>query len=344
VSMKSFIFNNGLDIVRDLCKEIASQTSDTIEVLCKEPLKLVSEALDCSTCGVFEMTTSGTFSLINDYKKQSIPHIKEFLKNTYYLAEAAIQKQQTNYADIKPSDFVYYVPIKSLQPSFLLMFCFKERLDLKGIELLESIAQVFSTTVDKMLFRQQLHEQYLCTVKSLVNAIEAKDVYTQGHSRRVADYSKTIGRYLNLNEEEIDELEITGLVHDVGKIGISDNLLTKPNVLTELEFNSIKQHPEIGIKILKPLGVSENIIMGTLLHHKRYDLKGYPNNMDIDKLPLVPAIIGVVDAYDAMTSERTYKKTISKSDALLELKKNSGTQFDPDIVDIVEELLKSNIF
>lgn len=344
MSTNNYIFDNRLDIVRDLCQKIESQRSDTIETLFKGPLKLISEALDCNTCGVFEVNTSGTFNLINGYKKQSIPHIKKLLDSTYTLAEATILMHQTYCVDIKPSDFIYYVPIKSVQPTYFLMFCFKQKFSLKGIELLESIAQVFSTDVDKILFRQQLHEQYLSTVKSLVNAIEAKDVYTQGHSQRVANYSKIIGRHLNMNDDEINELEITGLVHDVGKIGVSDSLLTKPNGLTELEFNSIKQHPEIGIKILKPLRVSENVIMGTLLHHKRYDLKGYPNNMDIDKLPLVPAIIGVADAYDAMTSERTYKKTISKSDALLELKKNSGTQFDPYIVEIVEELLKSNIF
>lgn len=343
MNTKSFIFDNRLDIVRDLSQKIASLSSDTYEVLFSEPLKLVSEALGCNICGVFEVNTSGTFNLINGYKKQCIPKLNKLLKSTYSLAEAAMLKQQTNYSDLEPTNFLYYVPIKSLKPSFLLMFCFNQKLDLKGIELLESIAQVFSNAIDKLLLKQQLHEQYLSTVKSLVNAIEAKDVYTQGHSQRVADYSKIIGRHLNLKEEEINELEITGLVHDIGKIGISDSLLTKPNGLTELEFNSIKQHPEIGIKILKPLGVSENVIMGTLLHHKRYDLRGYPNNMSIDKLPLVPAIIGVADAYDAMTSERTYKKTISKSEALLELKKNSGTQFDPKIVKIVEKLVKSNM-
>lgn len=342
MGIKSFMFDNRLDILRDLYKEIGSQRCDTIEALFKEPLELIGEALSCSTCGVFEASTAESFNLINGYKKQRIPHIKRLLKNTYNLAEVAMVKQQTYCAKIKPADFIYYVPIKSDQPSYFLMLSFKQKLDLKGIELLESIAQIFSTDVDKVLFRQQMREQYLSTVKSLVNAIEAKDVYTQGHSQRVANYSKIIGRYLNLKKEEIDELEITGLVHDVGKIGVSDCLLTKPQSLTDYEFNEIKMHPEIGIKILNPLGVSENVIMGTLLHHKRYDLKGYPN-MDIDKLPLVPAIIGVADAYDAMTSERTYKDTITKNEALLELKKNSGTQFDPAIVNIVEELLKLNI-
>ncbi|MDF2840768.1 MAG: putative sensor protein, partial [Clostridia bacterium] len=153
---------------------------------------------------------------------------------------------------------------------------------------------------------------------------------------------KIIGKHLMLRGEQLKELEITGLVHDVGKIGISDQLLTKPNKLTDIEFDSIKQHPEIGIKILQPLNVSENVMMGTLLHHKRYDLTGYPLGDNIDKLPLVPAIIGVADSFDAMTSERSYKKTMTKQNAIIELKKFRGTQFHPEIVDVVEELVSVN--
>jgi HD-GYP domain-containing protein (c-di-GMP phosphodiesterase class II) len=223
------------------------------------------------------------------------------------------------------------------------MFSFKKKLASKGVELLEAISDVLAVALDKLMLKLQLREQYLCTIKSLVVAIEAKDLYTQGHSQRVASYSRIIGQHLNMKENELDELEITGLVHDVGKIGVSDNLLTKADSLTDIEFDEIRKHPQIGLKILMPLGVSENVMMGTLLHHKRYDLKGYPCNMKIDKLPLVPAIIGVADAFDAMTTERTYKKRISKKAALQELQKYSGTQFDPKIVNIMLELVKEKI-
>lgn len=340
---KSFTYDNRLEIIREISRSIACQTSNNIEELLNSALGMIGNALNCNVCMVFGINEAGSFDLLNCYDKKRMPYVKDFLNSNCSLVLDTIQRKQTNYKCMETSNNIYFVPMMNHQPASILLFNCKKKLEAKEMELIESVSSIFSSAIDKVLLKQQLRQQYLSTVKSLVIAIEAKDVYTQGHSQRVAHYSKIIGKHLNLKDEEIDELEITGLVHDIGKIGISDSLLTKPNRLTELEFDTIKQHPEIGSKILMPLGVSENVMMGTLLHHKRYDLKGYPNNLKIDSLPLVPAIIGVADAFDAMTSERTYKETISKKAALLELKKHRGTQFDPAIVDVVEELLKSDI-
>jgi hypothetical protein len=247
--------------------------------------------------------------------------------------------QNITFESMGNSKFLCLLPMQTERYHGVLTLAFDNELDDNDIELLESVGTVLSSAIDRFYLQQQINQQYFSTVKSLVVAIEAKDEYTQGHSQRVADYSIIIGKHLKLDDDLIADLEITGLVHDVGKIGISDILLTKPDKLTEEEFNTVKQHPDIGGKILQPLNVSENVMLGTLLHHKRYDLKGYPRNLEIDKLPIVPAIIGVADAYDAMTSERSYKKTISKLDAIAELKRNRGTQFHPDVVDAVEELI-----
>jgi response regulator RpfG family c-di-GMP phosphodiesterase len=342
VSTKISNYDDRLEIVREISRFTVRQNDDSTEDFFDSALRLIGKTLNCNACGILDINEAGGFDLINCYDKRRKTYINNIVGNTWGHASDTILRQQTNHIDMTTTENIYYVPMKNLQPTSVLMFSFKDKLDTKGIELLESISSLLASAVEKISLRQQLKRQYLSTVKSLVVAMEAKDVYTQGHSQRVASYSKMIGERLKLKSEEIDELEITGLVHDIGKIGISDILLTKPEKLTDIEFDTLKQHPEIGTKILEPLGVSDNVMMGTLLHHKRYDLKGYPNDLTIESLPLVPAIIGVADAFDAMTSERTYKKTISKCAALKELKRHKGTQFDPKIVDVMEELLKSD--
>lgn len=343
MSTKGLIYDNRLEIIRVINQSLVMENSSNTKDLFDTAVKSVGKALKCDSCAIVEADEEGILDLINCYKKKQASYMNDVLKSTCDLASESIRRQLTSYAGTEAASNIYYVPIKNPQRSFALMLSFKKQLDLKDLQILEPVSALLSSSVEKAMLKQQLRQQYLSTVKSLVIAMEAKDVYTQGHSQRVANYSKIIGEYMHLKEDEVEELEITGLVHDIGKIGISDSLLTKPIKLTDVEFDTIKQHPEIGTKILKPLGVSENVMMGTLLHHKRYDLKGYPSNMEIDSLPLVPAIIGVADAYDAMTSERTYKKTISKRDALLELKKYKGTQFDPIIVDVMEELVEADM-
>lgn len=343
MSTKSLTYDNRLEIARKLGMYIARQNCDSAKELLDGAAEFIGKTLKCNGCAIYWQNEGGSIDLASFYKEQHWMHVSDMHKGAYDLLSDTILNQQSNYISTESLENIYYIPIGKTQSPMALIFNFKKRLELESIELLESIGGMLASEIEKITLKQQLREQYLSTVKSLVIAIEAKDVYTQGHSQRVARYSRIIGRHLKLKDEEIDELEITGLVHDIGKIGISDSLLTKPNQLTEIEFDFMKQHPEIGTKILKPLGVSNNVMMGTLLHHKRYDLKGYPYNLEIDKLPLVPAIIGVADAFDAMTSERTYKRTISKKDALLELKKHRGTQFDPEIVDVMEEILKSDI-
>lgn len=343
MSTKSSTYDNRLEIARKLGVYIAQQNCDSAKELLDGAIELMGKTFKCNGCSIYGQNEDESIDLVSFYKEQNWMHTADMQKGVYDLLLDTILNQQSNFINTESLENIYYIPIGKTQRPMALIFNFKKRLELESIELLESIGGMLSSQIEKITLKQQLREQYLSTVKSLVIAIEAKDVYTQGHSQRVARYSKIIGRHLKLKDEEIDELEITGLVHDIGKIGISDSLLTKPNQLTEIEFDFMKQHPEIGTRILKPLGVSNNVMMGTLLHHKRYDLKGYPYNFDIDKLPLVPAIIGVADAFDAMTSERTYKRTISKKDALLELKRHRGTQFDPEIVDVMEEILKSEI-
>lgn len=171
---------------------------------------------------------------------------------------------------------------------------------------------------------------------SLVNAIEAKDKYTLGHSERVADYSVQIAKKLNLSAEDIEDIRVAGMLHDVGKIGISDDILNKTSRLTNSEFEEVKKHPAIGSWILNTLDLSESTMNAINYHHERFDGKGYPLGLKGKELSLSTQIVSLSDAYDAMTSDRPYRKAMTHEEAISELKKCSNTQFNPELVALIE--------
>lgn len=333
--------HNHANLLRNISKASISPTSNILELL-NSNLEAIGDNLGSNLCIIYEANKALGFQFLCGYHIESTNHAESLIKVIKIQAETSLQYQKITFVQIESSILVYLIPLVNGKSFGILVLGFDRELNEYELEILESVSGILSSSINRFYLQKQIDQQYFSTVKSLVVAIEAKDMYTQGHSQRVADYSKIIGKHLKFKDEEIKELEVTGLVHDIGKIGINDQLLTKSDKLTEAEFDSIKQHPEIGSKILMPLNVSESIMLGTLLHHKRYDLTGYPDNYYIDKLPLVPSIIGVADAFDAMTSERSYKKTITKQNAVEELKKFRGTQFQPNIVDIIEELVNSN--
>lgn len=199
--------------------------------------------------------------------------------------------------------------------------------DTYAVHLLEAVGYQLNLAIEKSDHIEGLRSMYVKIIDSLVTTIEAKDPYTEGHSRRVSKYAVAIAKQLNLTEEQIEEIEIAGLLHDIGKIGIADAILTKAGSLTEEEFCEIQRHPVISRKILEPIGLSEAILEGILYHHKRYDLRGYPETEQLSALPPVACIVGVADAYDAMTSNRAYKTTMTQEEVRAELKRCEGTQF-----------------
>ena len=173
---------------------------------------------------------------------------------------------------------------------------------------------------------QRLFEQ---TATALANSIDAKDEYTRGHSLRVAEYSEKIARHLGKSEEECQKVYYTALLHDVGKIGIADSIITKNGRLTEEEYNEIKRHPVIGNQILSSIKEYPYLGVGAHYHHERYDGRGYPDGLKGEEIPEVARIISVADAYDAMTSNRSYRSAIPQQIVREEIVKNAGTQFDP---------------
>jgi len=179
------------------------------------------------------------------------------------------------------------------------------------------------------------------TIISIANAVEARDKRTGRHSFRVAVYSMLIAAELGFDDEELENIRQIGLLHDIGKIGVPDSILNKPSRLTEEEYAIMKTHVDIGGEILKDFSYIKNVADGAKYHHERYDGKGYNAGLKGEEIPLTARIIGIADAFDAMTSNRVYRNSMKMEDVIEELKRGKGTQFDPALVDIMLELVNS---
>ncbi len=187
---------------------------------------------------------------------------------------------------------------------------------------------------------KQLFEQ---TAEALANAIDAKDEYTRGHSSRVAEYSRELARLGGKTEKECEEVYYAALLHDVGKIGIPGSILNKKGKLTPEEYEIVKKHPEIGNNILMGITKFPYLSIGAHYHHERYDGKGYPDRLKGEDIPEIARIIAVADAYDAMTSKRSYRSTIPQEMVGEEILKGSGTQFDPKYAAIMKTMIDNDI-
>ncbi len=181
---------------------------------------------------------------------------------------------------------------------------------------------------------EMLRKNFIGTIRVLVNAIDARDKYTAGHSRRVAIYSRSIAEKMGLNSDELRIIELGSLLHDIGKLGVSDEILNKKGKLTPEEYSVVMWHPVIGDEILSALNDIDGIRDIVRHHHERWDGKGYPDNLKDGEISLNARIVAVADAFDAMTSQRPYREAMSKEEAIRRLNEGAGTQFDPEIVKV----------
>jgi putative nucleotidyltransferase with HDIG domain len=180
---------------------------------------------------------------------------------------------------------------------------------------------------------QELEESYFASMESLARAIDARDPYTFGHSTRVAAISLEIAQGLELNAEEQKTLRRSALLHDIGKIGVEDRILRKPGPLTDEDWEAMKQHPLIGYKMLSGLHFLKPSLVGILHHHERWDGKGFPAGLTGGAIPMYIRILTVADTLDAMTSDRPYRAGLAFEEALAQIQKGAGTQFDPGAVE-----------
>lgn len=188
--------------------------------------------------------------------------------------------------------------------------------------------------------RKKLNDYFIRIVQSLALSLEAKDAHTGGHSVRVAEYAEQIATRIGLPEEKVAALKEATLLHDIGKLGIPENILNKKEPLTLQEWKNIKSHPATGGKILKPVCLNEDMLTVVTGHHERYDGVGYPDGLAGEKISIYARIAAVADTYDAMTSSRAYRPAMGKEWAISELEKSRGTQLDPRLVDVFIEILR----
>ena len=212
--------------------------------------------------------------------------------------------------------------------------------DLQIVSILAS--QVVTAMENAALF-ENLRENYFRTVQALVAAVEAKDPYTRWHSTNVAKYAVEIARDLEISPSQLEEIHIAAILHDVGKIGISDRIISKPDRLSQEEFDIMKDHSAHGIRILEPIGFPPTIINAIHQHHERYDGKGYPQGLAREDITFTARILNVADTIDAMVSERPYRGTIMPEDVLLELEYEAGRQFDPCVAQSAKRLIEKGL-
>jgi putative nucleotidyltransferase with HDIG domain len=209
----------------------------------------------------------------------------------------------------------------------------KGQFDKEDLSLLTSLADQVAIALDNSRLYQELEEMFFQTAESLADAIEKRDPYTGGHTQRVTLYSQAIAKYLQLKPLEKKWLKIASLLHDIGKIGVEDDILKKRERLSPEEFNIIKRHSDMGAEILEHVRQLREIVPGVRYHHEHVNGKGYPDGLRGKEIPILAKIVAVADTYDAMTTDRPYRKAMEKEAAVEELKICSGTQLDKEVVE-----------
>lgn len=263
---------------------------------------------------------------------QVVKEIRKFNKDLYILLLTGHKDLAPPLETIKRLDIQGYCE-KSDKFDQLLLLIESGIKAVSQMKLIKNINEELKSTYDK------LESAYMETIEILRYTVEAKDAYTKGHSDRVTEYSCLIGKQLGLSESELKTLRIGGLFHDIGKIGIPDSILLKDSRLSNDEYSEIKNHPSIGAHILSNATIFNDIIPIVKHHHERFDGYGYPNKLKGNNIPYLARITSVADAFDAMTSKRSYRDSLPIDVVKKEFLNNSGTQFDPEIVKVFLEIL-----
>lgn len=203
---------------------------------------------------------------------------------------------------------------------------------LDDLQLLTVFASQTSSSIVNAKLYGRMRQMNLEVIRSYAQAVEAKDIYTRGHSDRVAQYAVHLGQAIGLGNGELDQLHTAGLLHDIGKIGIPDRILNKPSGLSAEEYGVMKRHPEVGYSILSQVGTLQEVLPIISHHHERVDGQGYPNGLRGTDIPFLARLVSVVDSYEAMTSDRAYRNSLSQEKVVSIMEQNAGTQWDEELV------------
>lgn len=219
------------------------------------------------------------------------------------------------------------------------------RLEKENYEYQEYLEEKIENRTSALIEKHRtLQKLFINTVEAIARAIEAKDPYTQGHSKRVAKYSARIAEKMDVGSDDVIDIELAGLLHDVGKIGISDSILGKPSKLSIEEYEEIKEHPLISVKIIEPIQELTKVKEYVKYHHEKWDGTGYPEGLKAEKIPLGARILSIADAFDTMWIGRQYHAAWNLETVIKEFQKNKGTQFDPAVVDAFIALILEDQF
>jgi HD-GYP domain-containing protein (c-di-GMP phosphodiesterase class II) len=208
-----------------------------------------------------------------------------------------------------------------------------EAIDAVDVDRFETLASSLSIFLHNAILFAEMQSMFLGTLRALSTSIDAKDSYTHGHSYRVALLTRMLAEQIRLDEHRVERLYLSGLVHDLGKIGVPESVLTKEGPLTDEEFAAIKRHPQIGARILGDIEAMADLMPGVLSHHERWEGGGYPQGLRGNAIPFAGRVIALADSFDAMRSKRSYRMAMRHEDALEEIRRGRGTQFDPELAD-----------
>ena len=264
-----------------------------------------------------------------------VEEIRKFNKELYILLLTGHKDMAPPLETIKRLDIQGYCEKSDKFDQLLLLV----ESGIKSVKQMDEIKRINEELSES---NERLERAYLDMVQTLRYTVEAKDTYTRGHSDRVSEYSVLIGEKLGLPEDQIKTLRIGGLFHDIGKIGIPDSILLKPDKLSDDEYSQIKNHPSIGAHILGSAEIFKDIIPIVKHHHERYDGNGYPSRLKGEEIPYIARIATVADTFDAMTSRRSYRGPIDIEHVKEEIKRCEGTQFDPQIAEVFLDILNND--
>ena len=264
-----------------------------------------------------------------------VEEIRKFNKELYILLLTGHKDMAPPLETIKRLDIQGYCEKSDKFDQLLLLV----ESGIKSVKQMDEIKRINEELSES---NERLERAYLDMVQTLRYTVEAKDTYTRGHPDRVSEYSVLIGEKLGLPEDQIKTLRIGGLFHDIGKIGIPDSILLKPDKLSDDEYSQIKNHPSIGAHILGSAEIFKDIIPVVKHHHERYDGNGYPSRLKGEEIPYIARIAAVADTFDAMTSRRSYRGPIDIEHVKEEIKRCEGTQFDPQIAEVFLDILNND--
>ncbi len=269
--------------------------------------------------------------ILSDHKMPQMDGV-EFLRRTYEICPNTTRLLVTAYSDVKILiDAINYAKIyryikKPFNPDELL-------------HIVEASLEYHQLKVDNENLIKDLKELFSGTIKAIIEALDAKDSFTLGRSRRVTFYALKMASKLDISNSEKSKIELAGLLHDIGMIGVAEDILNKSQKLTQEEYEQIKRHVHHSVKILEDIKQLYEVIEIIKYHHEHFDGNGYPYGLKGESIPIGSRIIAVADAYDSMVSNRAYRQGLSSDEALQRIEEKSGTQFDPYVVQLFKEVL-----